>query len=159
MLTIKNIILDFLKGIAIGIANVIPGFSGGTMAVILKVYERVINAFSELVKHPVKVIKDIWSILLGLAVGIIVAIVTIVKLLEFSPLPTLMFFVGLLLGAIPDLYKEYNSAGKFRYFNILFFLIAVIIIVVLPFFTGSTKTIVKIDFWIFFLIINKIEFI
>jgi len=115
MKAFKNIILDFFKGIAIGIANIIPGFSGGTMAVILRVYERIIGTFSEIAKHPIKVIKDIWAIILGLAVGIVLAILTIVKLLELCPLPTLLFFVGLLLGAMPDLYNEYKKSGKFSY--------------------------------------------
>ena len=47
-----NYVFDIFKGIAIGIANVIPGFSGGTMAVILRCYEKLINAFSDLTKKP-----------------------------------------------------------------------------------------------------------
>ena len=57
-------LLDFLKGICIGIANVIPGFSGGTMAVILKIYERIIGGFSDLFKHPLKTLKDLVFVLL-----------------------------------------------------------------------------------------------
>ncbi len=148
MLVLKNIVLDFFKGVAIGVANVIPGFSGGTMAVILKIYERVIGGFSDITKHPLKVIKDLWAIIFGLAVGIILAIITIVKLLEICPLPTMLFFVGLLLGAIPDIYKEYESKGKFSYFNLIYFILAIALIVGLPFFTTSAKDVVEIDPWL-----------
>lgn len=69
-----KIIFDFLKGICIGVANVIPGFSGGTMAVILNIYERVINGFSNFFKSPIKTLKDLWAVIIGLIVGIIIAI-------------------------------------------------------------------------------------
>lgn len=148
MNAVKNIILDFFKGIAIGIANVIPGFSGGTMAVILKIYERLINGFSQIAKKPLKVIKDLWSVILGLIAGVLIAIVTIVKLLDAFPLPTLLFFIGLVLGALPDIYKEYNSKEKFHFINVITFLIAILIIVILPLITTSSKQVVEIDFWL-----------
>ena len=78
----KNSILDFLKGICIGIANIIPGFSGGTMAVILNIYERFINGISNLFSHPLKTLKDIWAILLGIVVGVVISIGAITKLLS-----------------------------------------------------------------------------
>ncbi len=148
MKVIKNIITDFFKGVAMGIANVIPGFSGGTMAVILKVYERVIGGFDQIAKHPIKVLKDLWAILLGLLVGILLAIITIVKLLEIFPLPSIVFFIGLVLGALPDIFKEYKKTSKFKYTDVLTFAIGLIIIVGLPFLTTSTKNITEIDFWL-----------
>ena len=39
----------FLKGILIGVANIIPGLSGGTMAVILGLYSRIVNAISDVI--------------------------------------------------------------------------------------------------------------
>lgn len=147
MKVFKNILFDFLKGICIGIANVIPGFSGGTMAVILKVYERVIGAFSNITKKPFQTIKDIWAILLGLAAGVLIAAVTIVFLLEIAPLPTMMFFVGLLLGSIPDIFKQYKAKGKFSYYNLLYFLIAVALIVTLPLINTSSKVVTDVDIW------------
>lgn len=146
MRVLKNIILDFLKGIAIGVANVIPGFSGGTMAVILKIYERLIGGFSLIAKKPLKAIKDLWAILLGLAAGVVIAIVTIVKLLELFPLPTIVFFIGLVLGALPDIFKEYKKGRDFKYIDLISFLIALTIIVGLPFITSSTREVTNINF-------------
>ena len=146
MKALKNIVLDFLKGIAIGVANVIPGFSGGTMAVILKIYERLIGGFSLIAKKPLKAIKDLWAILLGLAVGIILAIVTIVKLLELFPLPTIVFFIGLVLGALPDIFKEYKKGREFKYIDLFSFVIALAIIIGLPFITSASKEVTTIDF-------------
>ena len=107
-----RIVKEFFQGVAIGIANVIPGFSGGTMAIIFNVYERIINAFSDVLKHPIKVIKDVWSIALGLVAGIIIAIVGIVKLLELATIPTVMLFVGLIIGSIPFIYLSIKKYEK-----------------------------------------------
>lgn len=127
-----KIIIDFLKGICIGVANVIPGFSGGTMAVILNIYERVINGFSNFFKAPIKTLKDLWAIIIGLIVGIIIAILTITKLLSTFPIPTALFFVGLIIGSIPNLFQSYASYKKVQVIDIISFIIAMAIIVILP---------------------------
>lgn len=127
-----KIIIDFLKGICIGVANVIPGFSGGTMAVILNIYERVINGFSNFFKAPIKTLKDLWVIIIGLIVGIIIAILTITKLLSTFPIPTALFFVGLIIGSIPNLFQSYASYKKVQVIDIISFIIAMAIIVILP---------------------------
>ena len=53
----------FLKGAIIGLANVVPGVSGGTLAIIFNIYKRLIEAFDLLFKHPIKAILSIWEIL------------------------------------------------------------------------------------------------
>ena len=77
----KNHMLNFLKGICIGIANVIPGFSGGTMAVMVKIYDLFVYAFANIFNDFKNVVKKCWSLFLGILVGILLALVTIVKLL------------------------------------------------------------------------------
>lgn len=141
----KNIIYDFLKGICIGIANVIPGFSGGTMAVVLKVYERFINGISKLISNPINALKDIWAIILGLIVGVIISILSITKLLQTFPIPTVLFFVGLIIGAIPSLYNKYKASGSFKKLDIIYFLVAMVVIIGLPFFNSSPSTIQNFD--------------
>lgn len=126
----NNKMIDFLKGIPIGVANVVPGFSGGTMALILNIYERLINAFSNIFKSPIKTIKDIWALALGILLGIIIAIKLLVILIINFPIPTSMFFVGLIIGSIPNIFQK---TRKFK-INIkdvvVFFACATIVIVV-----------------------------
>ena len=127
-------ILDILKGIAIGIANVIPGFSGGTMAVIFKVYERLIGAASDFIHHPLKVIKDVWALVVGIVVGVIGASFTIIYALNSFPMQTIMFFVGLIIGSIPFIYtnmKGYNVKVRLLP-EIISFIVGLSIVVVLP---------------------------
>lgn len=98
----KNIIL-VLKGFFMGIANVIPGVSGGTIAIILGIYEEFIGAISNLFKD----LKKNILFLLPIGIGMGLAIVTTSKVVGYSydnfPLPTLLFFVGLVFGGIPML--------------------------------------------------------
>lgn len=142
------LLLDFLKGVCIGIANVIPGFSGGTMAVILKIYERIIGGFSDFFKHPLKTLKDLVFVLLGIIVGIVIAIFTITKLLSVFPIPTSLFFVGLIIGSIPNLFITYKEQGKTKFIDIVFLIIAVAIIVILPLLNGGNVTNIQINVWL-----------
>ena len=127
-----NKLFDILKGFVIGIANVIPGFSGGTMAVILKIYDRLIEGLSDVLKHPLKVIKDLWAIVLGLALGIVFAIFAVVTLLNKFPLPTTLFFVGLIIGSIPSIFKETTKDNPSK-INYLWLAIAFAIMIAIPF--------------------------
>lgn len=131
-------VVEFLKGICIGIANVIPGFSGGTMAVILNIYEKLINGIGNLFQKPITVIKDIWAILLGMVVGIVFSIIAISKLLEIYPVPTILFFIGLIIGSIPNIYKSYKENDRSKWIDLLFFVLAIVIIVILPFISSET---------------------
>ena len=126
-----NKIVDFLKGIPIGMANVVPGFSGGTMAVILNIYERFINAFSDILHHPIRVIKDVWALFLGTFFGIIAAITVIAFLLKTFPIPTSMFFAGLIVGSIPKMF-DYTKKQKIKVRDAIVFFICVIVVITLP---------------------------
>ena len=138
----KNHILNFLKGICIGIANVIPGFSGGTMAVMVKIYDLFVYAFANILNDFKNVVKKCWSLFVGIGVGVLLALVTIVKLLEVIPFITIMFFVGLIIGSIPSIYSK-TKEGKIKIINIICFILAVALMVVLPFINtnnDSSKT-------------------
>ena len=105
----KNLLL-VIKGFFMGIANVIPGVSGGTIAIILGIYEKFIDSISNLFKN----LKENIKFLLPIFIGMGLAILTTSKVISYSydkfPLPTLMFFVGLVFGGIPMLLK--NVKGK-----------------------------------------------
>lgn len=107
-----NPLILFVKGIIMGLANVIPGVSGGTLALIMGVYEKMINAITTLFKK----FKENVLFLLPLAIGMVAAIYggskVIPPCLEKFPLATVLFFVGLILGGIPMLYKKVNKHLK-----------------------------------------------
>ena len=107
----ENIKLS-IKGAFIGIANIIPGVSGGTLAITLGLYEKLIKAVS----HFFDDFKENVKLLTPIGIGAITAILLMSKLIGFSldefPLPTTIFFVGLIVGGLPLLYKKTNKAKK-----------------------------------------------
>lgn len=138
----KNIVthlINILKGACIGIANVIPGFSGGTMAVLLKCYDLFIYAFANIFNDFKNVIKKSWSLFVGIGLGVLFALVVIVKLLEVIPFITVMFFVGLILGSIPQIYKK-SKTGKLMARDIIALVIAMLIIILLPLVNESSSS-------------------
>lgn len=119
MTYLKNII----AGIVIGIANIIPGVSGGTMAVVLGIYDKLINAIS----LNLEKLKKNWKFILTLGIGMVLGISVIAKLLtwlfENYNVPTQFFFIGLILGSIPLVWKKATETKKFQTYNIIPFLI------------------------------------
>lgn len=104
-----------LAGVLFGLANVIPGVSGGTMAVVFGVYERLIGILSD----PIKGIRKEWKFILVFGVGAVIGILAFGKLmnwlLERYPSQSAMFFVGVILGSLPMLFKSsFVRDGKAR---------------------------------------------
>lgn len=141
-----KMLMRFLKGICVGIANVIPGFSGATMAIIVNVYNEFVNSFADMLSHPITVIKKSWDLYLGIFVGVLLALFTIVKLLEVATLITILFFVGLIIGSIPSLYKEKVHIRPFKISYLLTFVFTLAIIIGLPFVSENVVSNIEINF-------------
>ncbi len=95
-----------LKGVMMGVANIIPGVSGGTMAVSMGIYDKIIHAATHLLSEFKKSMKLLLPIVLGMAIGIVV----LARILEFMfarvPFQTNMLFVGLIVGGLPAITKK-----------------------------------------------------
>lgn len=98
-------ILDAVKGIFMGIANIIPGVSGGTMAVSLGIYDKFISSISGLTKNFKKSFMALLPIALGMGVGILGFSFIIEYLLRAHTLVTCLAFIGLIFGGLPVLLK------------------------------------------------------
>ncbi len=132
---IKNII----AGALIGIANTIPGVSGGTMAVILDMYDKLLNAFS------LKNLKNNLGFLTLLGIGGILGILgfskVIVRLLEEYPLILNYIFIGLIIGSIPIILKNAkNSSKTVKVYNMVYGVITLSIMIWLSFSSSSDIT-------------------
>ena len=113
---------NIIKGVMIGIANIIPGVSGGTMAVSLGIYDRLIGAVSGLFKEFKKRIAFL--------IGIVGFTYAIEYLLDKHTFVTCMAFVGLILGGLPAIISSMKSkmtSGGIGVFGILSFVIAFVI--------------------------------
>lgn len=133
----KNIILA-IKGFFIGLANIIPGVSGGTLALTLGIYEKLIGCISHFFKNLNENIKFI----LPIGIGAVIAILTSSHLISFCldnyVLPTILFFIGAILGGLPMLIKKV-SGHKITISNIIIFLITFGIIILLLFLNSETE--------------------
>ncbi len=105
-------LLDTLKGIFIGIANIIPGLSGGTLALSFGIYDKMISSVSNLKKTPKKSILTLLPIVIGCAIGIIGFTYAIEYLLLNHTFATSMAFTGLILGGIPILWSQLKKAKR-----------------------------------------------
>ncbi len=118
----KEKIILVLKGMIIGVANIIPGVSGGTLMITLGLYEEVIDTIS----HFFKNFKKNLRLLIPLAIGMVLSILLLSKVisvcLEKYPFPTTLFFIGLILGGIPLLWRK-SKAAKYKWSNWLVFAI------------------------------------
>ena len=99
-------LFDVLKGVGIGIAFIIPGFSGGSVAALFGVYERLVGAIADIFKQFKKSILTLLPILLGMIVGIAALILPIQWGLHHYPIPTVTLFVGLAIGGIPSVWEK-----------------------------------------------------
>lgn len=99
-----RLFINIIKGIVIGIANAIPGVSGGTMMVSMGIYDEIIGCVTKLFSQLKKSILTLLPYGIGMAVGIVGLSYGIKFLLTNYALQTSMAFVGLILGGIPILY-------------------------------------------------------
>lgn len=96
-----ELIKSILKGMVIGIANAIPGVSGGTMMVSMGIYDKLIHCLTHLFSEFKKSIKFVAPIILGAGLGVVLLSAVIEKMFEFIPIQTNLLFVGLIVGGLP----------------------------------------------------------
>ena len=102
----KNLINQLLRGVVIGVANIIPGVSGGTMMVSMGIYDTLIHCITHLFKEFKKSIKTLLPYAIGMLVGIVALASVINWGLENHTLPTNTLFIGLILGGLGPLLKK-----------------------------------------------------
>lgn len=112
-----------IKGFLIGVANIIPGVSGGTLAITLGIYEKLIGAISHFFKNLKENIKFIIPIGIGAFLSILLLSRVISFCLDKYTLATILFFIGLILGGIPLLNKKIKGHYK-NVSNIIIFLLS-----------------------------------
>lgn len=127
----KNKII-FLKGFIIGSSMSVPGVSGGTMAILLGIYDRLIGAISNFFKDIVGNFLFLLKFCIGAFAGIGSLAFVITWLMEKFPLPVSFFFLGAVVGGIPALYKK-TKESKFQFSSAIYFLIGLVVVVSIGF--------------------------
>lgn len=131
-------ILLVLKGVAIGVTNIVPGVSGATLAVILRVYDRLILSINELFSDAKNALKFLIPLGLGMVVGIIALGSVLDYFLQTFSLQSGAFIVGLMAGGIPFIHSlAVKEKGKRFYLYVIAVVSAAAIILLSIFATGG----------------------
>ena len=125
-------IMLILKGMIIGVANIIPGVSGGTLMITLGLYEEIIDTISHFFENFKKNLKFIIPIGIGMVLSILLLSKIISSCLEKFPFPTTFFFIGLIVGGIPLLWRK-ASASKGKLSNWIVFIIPFALVLLFAF--------------------------
>ncbi len=117
----RQSLIDVVRGALIGIVEIIPGVSGGTVALIVGLYETLIESAGHVVRGVLKLVTDLprgrgagagleelrsarWTVLVPVGIGMVSAVVlgarAIAPLLEDHPIPTRAFFAGLIIVSL-----------------------------------------------------------
>lgn len=115
---VKNFFINMAKGGAIGLAMIIPGVSGGTLAVLLGVYDKIIDSCGNIFKDFKRSFLYLLPILLGAVIAFAALYFPLSYALEYAPFPTVMLFAGFMLGSCPDLVKQARGNG-FKWHDVI----------------------------------------
>lgn len=159
MRTPKDYAVLVLKGIGMGAADVVPGVSGGTIALIVGIYEELVNSIKSVNLHSLKLLfsfrfAEFWrqingAFLISVLSGILISIYSLAKLVTFlldkHPVMIWAFFFGLVLSSI---YYVVKNVSSWNVLNMFMFLVGT---AVAYYITIVTPTSTTNDLWFIFL--------
>ena len=158
----KNWLINILHGALMGLAFIVPGISGGALAVIFKFYDKLIDAISNLFKK----FKESFLYLLPIGIGVVLSVAILIYPLklafEYILFTIIALFAGFILGSMPGLFDNVKQS-KFKPLYILIFIIPFLISVGL----GVLSVVLKFDIaepfttfpWWLYLVMLPIGFI
>ncbi|MCT2534937.1 DUF368 domain-containing protein [Aquibacillus koreensis] len=134
---------NIYRGLLMGASDVVPGVSGGTIAVVLGIYDRLIEAINGFFS---KDWKKHLGFLLPLGIGVITAVFLLASLIEWLfehyPGPTQFTFLGLIVGVLPFLFHKSEAKKTFKAQHILLLLVGAALVASMLFFrSGETDPI------------------
>lgn len=144
-LKIKSVLKNLLCGLTIGSSMLVPGVSGGTTAIILGIYDKLISAVGNILHDFKKSIIFLVQIAFGGIIGVIALSGLILWLVEVWELPMMYFFMGAIFGSIPMLIKKSQVTIKTLY-NSLFAFIGIGLVLVIGLLPKSSFSVVPNDF-------------
>lgn len=147
-----NKLMIVIKGMVIGGTMMVPGVSGGTMAMILGIYNNLINAVNNFFKEKRKSAIFLVLFCLGGLLGMVILSNPVLFFLENYNIPTIYFFLGAIAGGIPLIITQ--SKGTLlsvkRFMNIIFGIVLVMLMTYLP--TGAFDSSLEVSLTSFILL-------
>ncbi len=104
----KNSFVYAVKGMIVGASMLIPGVSGGSMAIILGIYDKLISSISSFFKHKKESIMILGSFGIGAIIGLVLFASPLEYLTKTYNMIMMYFFIGAVAGGLPLMYKKAN---------------------------------------------------
>lgn len=101
-----------LLGVFIGLAVIVPGVSGSTVAIIFKLYHKLLFAIGNIFKKFKKCAAFLLPVVIGLVIGFVAGFFAIQRVLDVAPFTVIGLFAGLMLGAFPAVKDEIKGEKK-----------------------------------------------
>jgi len=119
---------------AFGITQIVPGVSGGTVAIILGFYDRLINSINNFRKETKKSLRFLIPLALGIVLGVLMFGSLVSYLLAHFSFPTMLFFIGLIAGIIPLIFEKVRTKGKrLTYRDVLLVVVPAVLLMVISY--------------------------
>ncbi len=138
--------LDVLRGMVIGLANVIPGVSGGTMMVSMGIYDKLIYCINHLLKKFRECFRILLPYVVGMAAAILLGAFALKAAFARFPLPTNALFIGLILGGLPLILKQMKGE-KIGWQGVAVFLLFFAAVVLLKAVEKENRTEITLNLW------------
>ena len=100
---------NIMKGMMIGIANIMPGVSGGTLAVSMGIYDKLIHCITHILSEFKESMKFLLPIFAGAGIALVALTFVIEALFQYYPIPTNLLFIGLIVGGLPPVVTKVKS--------------------------------------------------
>ncbi|HDJ3520484.1 TPA: DUF368 domain-containing protein [Staphylococcus aureus] len=126
--------INILKGFAMGTSDLVPGVSGGTIALLLGIYNQFISSISGIFS------RRFWpsfTFLIPIIIGMLLAMGSLSNLFNYllsqHHIPTMFFFGGLIIGIVPYLLKisNYKTSFTTKHYMMVIAGIAILIVITL----------------------------
>lgn len=132
--------INILKGFGMGTSDLVPGVSGGTIALLLGIYDGFISSISGLFsKRFWPSLKFLLPIIIGMGLAIAILSNLFNYLLSHHEISTMFFFTGLIIGIIPYLLKVSDFKRTFKTKHYLMVLAGIVILVVITLLNNGDK--------------------
>ena len=125
-----NSVKNFLKGVAISISQIVPGVSGGTIAMILGVYDKLLHAVNNILKDFRNQYKLLLEVGIGAVVGIFLFSNIVKTLFDNYPIPVGYLFIGVILGGAPLMFRKATVKG-FNKKNLVYLVLGILIVLMM----------------------------
>ena len=120
-------VFTVVKGMIVGGTMLVPGVSGGSMAMILGIYDRLISSVSSFMKNKKENLIFLALFCLGGGLGMILFARPLLGLIERFPMPMMYFFLGAVAGGVPMIYKE-SGLKRLDYKVVLYPVIGILLV-------------------------------